>query len=190
MKITSRFLTLVVLSFGLTSCAVTRSTSFLHPEYDFTQVERVAVVPFEDLSREPGTGSFVTRVFLTELLATGAFDIVEPGEVTRITGTPSQRGTAELSFDKIKKLGDELSVQAVVFGTVGESAELRSSGVGGHVISLNVRMVDVVTGATIWSSAVNTGGPGLFARLLGSGDQSRGTVVRKAVRKSIATLVQ
>lgn len=182
-------LIVLALAIVLTGCVATRSTSFLHPEYDFTQVERVAVVPFEDLSREQGTGSYVTRVFLTELLATGAFDVVEPGEVTRIIG-PTQRGSAELSFDKLKKLGDELKVQAVVFGTVGESAELRGGGAAGHVISLDARMVDVTSGATIWSAVVNTGGPGFFARLVGTGEQSRGTAVRKAVRKSIATLIQ
>jgi hypothetical protein len=59
-----------------------------------------------------------------------------------------------------------------------------------HVISLDVRMVEVESGATIWSAVVNTGGPGFFAKFLGTGEQTRGSAVRKAVRKSISTLVQ
>lgn len=79
----------------------------------------------------------------------------------------------------------------MVFGTVGESAEMRSSsGMNAHIISLDVRMVDTETGTTIWSAVVNTGGPGLFSRIFGTGDQSRGTAVRMAVRKAIATLVK
>jgi hypothetical protein len=173
------------------SCATTRSTSFIHTEYDFGQVERVAVVPFENLSTEQGTAGYVSRVFLTELLASGSFDIVEPGEVTRVVGSLGTGKSAELSLEQLKKAGKELGVQAVVFGTVGESAEMRgSSGLNAHIISLDVRMVDTETGTTIWSAVVTTGGPSLFSRIFGTGDQSRGTAVRKAVRKAIATLVK
>jgi TolB-like protein len=190
MKATPHLLCVIALSAALAGCAATHTTSFLHPEFDFSQVERVAVVPFEDLSNEPGTGSYVSRVFLTELLATGAFDVVEPGEVTRIIGEQSRGRSAELTYDQIKKVGTDLNVQAVVFGTVGESADLPSGGVGGHTVSLDVRMVEVATGSTIWSAVVNTGGPGFFARLFGAGDQTRGTAVRTAVRKAISTLVK
>ena len=38
-------LIVLALAIVLTGCVATRSTSFLHPEYDFTQVERVAFVP-------------------------------------------------------------------------------------------------------------------------------------------------
>ena len=184
------FVALALLSLTL-SCAATRSTSFIHPEYDFGQVERVAVVPFENLSTEQGTASYVTRVFLTELLASGAFDVVEPGEVTKVIGGLGPGRAAELSLEQLKKAGQDLGVQAVIFGTVGESAELRSSsGVNTHVISLDLRMVDTETGTTIWSAVVNTGGPGLVSRIFGTGDPSRGAAVRKAVRKAIRSLVR
>ncbi len=190
MKSIPHLLLVALLSGAFIGCAANRATSFLHPEYDFSQVERIAVVPFENLSSEQGTASYVSRVFLTELLATGAFDVVEPGEVTRVVGAQSASRSAELTYDQIKKVGSELNVQAVIFGTVGESADLRSSGVSGHIISLNVRMVEVTNGSTVWSAVVNSGGPGFFARLLGAGDQSRGTAVRNAVRKTISTLVK
>ncbi len=190
MKFILTLLLVVVLSAALIGCAAGHVTSFLHPEFDFSRVERVAVVPFEDLSSEQGTASYASRVFLTELLATGAFDVVEPGEVTRVVGEQSARKSAELTYEQIKKVGAELNVQAVIFGTVGESADLRSSGVNGHIISLNVRMVEVTNGSTVWSAVVNSGGPGFFARLFGAGDQSRGTAVRNAVRKAISTLIK
>ena len=190
MNTVARILVLIIAGLSLLGCAATRTTSFLHPEFDFSSVERVAVVPFEDLTREQGTGSYVTRVFLTELLATGAFDVVEPGEVTRVVGSLGPTRPAELNYDQIKKAGQQLNVQTVIFGTVGESVELRSSSSSAHAVSLDVRMVEVETGATIWSAVVNTGGPGFFARLFGTGEQTRGAAVRKAVRKSIGTLVR
>ena len=181
----------VFLSALFVSCTASRTTSFLHPEFAFAQVERVAVVPFENLSSEQGISNYTTRVFLTELLATGSFDIVEPGEVTRVVGSLGTGRGAELSLEQLKKVGKDLNVQAVIFGTVGESADVRSnSGVNAHVVSLDVRMVDTEAGTTIWSAVVNTSGPGLLSRLVGAGDQTRGTSIRKAVRKAIATLIK
>ena len=185
------FAAAVLAGLTLLSCAATHLTSFVHPEYNFGQVERVAVVPFENLTTDQGTGSYVTRVFLTELLATGAFDIVEPGEVTKTVGMLSAGRGAEMSMDQLKKAGKDLGVQAIIFGTVGESADLRSSsGVNSHVVSVDLRMVDTETGTTIWSAVVNTGGPGFFTRFLGAGEQSRSAAVEKAVHKAVHSLVK
>ena len=64
----------------LSGCGGTGSTKFLHPEFDFGYVERVAVIPFDNLSNDQGAGARATRYFLSELLATEAFEVVDgPG---------------------------------------------------------------------------------------------------------------
>ena len=174
----------------LLGCASTRPIAFLHPEFDFSGIERVAVIPFEDLSNDQGIGNYATRIFITELLATEVFDIVEPGEVTSFLAARGQIRVAELSLEQIKQLGSLLNVQGVIFGTVGESTQFRSGNLTSHVISLDVRMVSVETGSTVWSSTVNTAGPGFLARLFGLGEQTRGDAVQKATRKLIKTLIR
>jgi polysaccharide biosynthesis protein PelC len=174
----------------LTGCASTHSTVFLNPEFDFSAMERVAVVPFENLSNDQGMGDYVTRVFITELLSRKAFDVVEPGEVSRFLVAKGATKTGELTLDQIKELGKSANVQGVIFGTVGESTQLRSGNMSSQVISLNIRLVSVESGSTIWSSVVNTGGPGFFSRLFGVGEQTRGSAVRKSVRKSLHSLVR
>jgi TolB-like protein len=175
-----------LLSWG---CAASRSTRFVHPEYDFTQIERVAVIPFENLSSEQGTGSYVSRVFVTELLATGAFDVVEQGEVTRVLEVLGQARAAELDLDKLKKVGEQLAVQCVIFGSVGESAPLRSGTITAHMVSLDVRMADCATGSTVWSATTGSSGPGFIARLLGLGESTRGKAIRQAVKRSVKSLL-
>ena len=101
----------VALSF---SCGGTMSsTKFTHPEIDFTFVQRVAVLPFENLSGDPQAGLRATRLMITELLASGAVDVVEPGEVE---GALAQLGgfTRQPSIDGIVQLGEGLRVQALV----------------------------------------------------------------------------
>jgi polysaccharide biosynthesis protein PelC len=171
-------------------CAAGRPTVFLNPEFDFSGVERVAVVPFENLSGDQGMGEYVTRIFITELLSTKAFDVVEPGEVSRFLAAKGAVKTSELTVDQMKEMGTTLNVQAVIFGTVGESAQSHAGSVSSHVMSLDCRMVGVDTGMTVWSSAVNSDGPGFFSRLFGFGEQTRGTSVRKTVKRAIRTLVK
>lgn len=181
---------LTLLGLAFIGCASTQRVAFLHPEFDFSGIERIAVVPFENLSNDQGMGKYVTRVFITELLATEVFDIVESGEVTGFLVSTGQIRTAELNKQQLQEMGNLLNVQGVVFGTVGESTQFRSGNMTSHVISLDIRMVSVETGGTIWSSTINTSGPGFFARLFGLGEQTRGNAARKGVQKLIKTLVQ
>ncbi len=174
----------------IAGCAANRPTTFVHPEYDFSTVERIAIIPFENLSTEQGTGGYMTRVFMTELLATGAFDIVEPGEVARVLSTIGQIRTAELDLSQLKKLGDELKVHAVIFGSVGESSQYRGGSGSSHLISVDARMVDCQSGTTVWTSSVSTGTPGALAKLSGTGDYTRGEAIRKAVKKLVHSLVR
>jgi polysaccharide biosynthesis protein PelC len=171
-------------------CASTYSTIFINPEFGFAGVERVAVVPFENLSSDQGIGDYVTRVFLTELLAAKAFDVVEPGEVSHYLAAKGITKNSEETIDQIKDMGKTLNVQAVIFGSIGESTQYRGGAQASHILSLNVRMVGVETGGTVWSAVVNTKGPGFFARMLGVGDRTRSEAVRLAVKKAIKSLVK
>jgi len=171
-------------------CAATKSTVFINPEFSFGGVERVAIVPFENLSSDQGVGDYVTRVFLTDLLATKAFDIVEPGEVSHYLAAKGITKTGEATVAQIKDMGQTLNVQALIFGSIGESTQYRSGTQASHILSLSVRMVSVETGSTVWSTAVNTKAPGFFARMLGVGDRTRSDAVRVTVKKAIDSLVK
>jgi TolB-like protein len=184
------FLPLITIS--LLGCAAARHTTYLDPQFDFGSVERVAVVPFENLTSDQGSGRYITRLFFTELLAQKVFDVVEPGEVSAYLA--SHQGladkSAELSIEQIKDMAKALNIQAIIFGSVGESSELRNGNTSSHVVSISARMVNTETGSTVWSSSVNTSGPGAVARLFGVGETTRGNASRDAVQKLISTLVR
>ncbi len=53
------------------------STEFTNPQFDFAFVERVAVIPFENLTNDRQAGLRATRITNTELLASQAVEVVE-----------------------------------------------------------------------------------------------------------------
>ncbi len=180
---------LVVLLMVLAGCSGMGSTVFVHRDYNFNFVEKVAVIPFENLSNDQGASARVTHLFITELLAADAFDVVEPGEVSLALSKLSLTRSDMISEDQAKQLGKALGVQGLILGAVNESSGLRSAGNGETVVTLDVRMVETESAQTVWSATHTEGSKGFFSSLFGTSEKSQSEVARKCVRKVIKTLV-
>jgi polysaccharide biosynthesis protein PelC len=184
-----RILVIAAAVVALAGCTPIRPTTFVHPDYNFGFVERVAVVPFENLTEDRGAGARMTRYFVTELLAVETFEVVEPGEVTNaLTATGGVR-VAELPVDQIKTIGSRLGAQALFLGSVTESAAIRTGNATQNVVTFDVRMVETETGSVIWSTTLTQSGRGFWASLFGTSGRSLGEVTRRAARHAIALLV-
>jgi TolB-like protein len=170
-----------------------KATRFTNPGFDFGFVERVAVLPFENHTNDRQAGPRATRLTVTELLASGAVDVVEPGEVqmalNKITGVALGRSISP-STEQILALGQALGVQAVVMGTVTQSENLRSGSVPIPVVTLDLRMVEAETGATVWAATHSEKGSTFSARVLGTGGEPIAETTRACVQGALATLIE
>lgn len=175
---------------ALAGCGGLRPTLFLHPEYNFGFVERVAVVPFENLTNERGAASRATRYFIAQLLASESFEVIEPGEVSRVLNELATVRTGDLTRDQITAIGQVLRVQGLFLGTVNETSAARSGSSPQHVVTLVVRMVETETGETVWSATHTESGRGFWAALFGAGGRSQSEVMRRCVKKVLSTLVE
>ena len=170
-----------------------KSTQFSNPGFDFAFVERVAVLPFENLSTDRQAGLRATRLTITELLASGALDVVEPGEVQAalIQAAVFQAGRTPIpSTEQIISLGQALDVQAIIMGTVTQSETIRSGNVPIPVVTLDMRMVEAETGATVWAATHSERGGSVSAKVLGTGGQPIAETTRECVRQGLATLIE
>jgi len=175
-------------------CASTmESTRFANPRFDFSFVQRVAVLPFENLTNDRQAGLRATRFAITELLASGAVDVVEPGEVqaalVSLTGLAPGRPPAP-SAEQVLSLGEALGVQALVLGSVTQSESLRSGSVPIPVVTIDMRMVETETGVTVWAATHSEKGSTVSARLLGTGGEPLAETTRRCVQKVLETLIQ
>lgn len=175
---------------ALAGCGGLRPTLFLHPEYNFGFVERVAVVPFENLTNERGAASRATRYFIAQLLASESFEVIEPGEVSRVLNELATVRTGDLTRDQITAIGQALRVQGLFLGTVNETSAARSGSSPQHVVTLVVRMVETETGETVWSATHTESGRGFWSALFGTGGRSQSEVMRRCVKKVLSTLVE
>ena len=189
LRATFKLATLLAVALLLTSCSTMGPTVFLHQEYNFAYVERVAIVPFENLSSDQGAGARLTHLFMTELLSAEVFDVVEPGEVVKAMGKFSLPRKDLITVEQAKELGKALDVQALIIGTVDESTANRASGGPATVVTLDVRMLETETGETIWSATNTEGSRTFLSSLFGTEQRSYSEVARRCVRKIIDTLI-
>lgn len=164
-------------------------TQFLNPNFDFSFVEKVAVVPLDNLSDDRQAGVRATRLLITELLSTGAVNVVEPGEVQAALDRTAVRQRIPTT-EEVVKLGQALGIQGIITGSVTQSESLRSGTVSIPVVTLDVHMLETETGAAVWAVTHTEKGAGLAAKVLGTGSEPISETTRRCVQAVVATLLK
>lgn len=171
------------------SCApAVTSSVFRDPNMDFGAIQTVAVMPFQNLSRESVAADRVRDVFINGLLSTGAVYVLPVGEVARGVARAEIQAPATPSPEEIVKLAANVKAQAVITGVVREYGEVRSGSSAAGAISISVQMLEGQTGKTVWAASSTKGGITVWDRLFGGGGRPMNDVTRDAVNDVIQKL--
>ena len=172
------------------ACASSTTTKYIHPNMDLGAVKRVAVLPFETLVPDRSAGEKVQKIFLTELLALDAFDVVEPGQVAKVLKAERIDSVESLGPADLKRIADVLKAQGLFLGTVVDYTESRSGATASPEVTIQLRLVEAESGVTVWSASRSRSGATASARLFGVGGQSLTQVSRQLVKEELSTLVK
>lgn len=191
-KMTSyrRFMAFVVVPLIVGGCTSHRGAqvNYHDPNMDFSLIQKVAVLPFENLSNMGKADDRVRDVFMTMLQATGAVYVLPPGEVARgisRVGIPNPMAPAA---EDVVRLAENLEVDVVITGTVLEYGEVRSATATANAIAVSVQMIEGQSGSVVWSASTTKGGIGAGDRLLGGGGEPMNVVTAKAVDQLLELL--
>lgn len=164
------------------------SPVFRDANMDFGAIQTVAVMPFQNLSRDTLAAERVREVFINRLLSTGAVYVVPVGEVARAVARAEVAATSTPSPEDAVKIAGLIKAQGVITGAVREYGEVRSGSTAANVISLGVQMLEAESGRVVWSASSTKGGIGVTDRLLGGGGRPMNDVTRDAVDDLIRKL--
>ncbi len=180
----------LVLTLACVGCSSSLpTTKFVNPDFNFGFVERVAVLPLENLSQDQQSGVRATRLIMTELLASGAVDVVEPGEMLAALGKVAG-GSRNPSTDEIIEIGSRLGVQALLMGSVAQSDTQRAGAVSIPTVTIDLHMVETETGSPIWAATHSESGGGFTAKLFGTAGEPISETTRRCVKALLQTLLQ
>jgi len=192
MSTSSRFA--LVIAAGLVLCASITSCGsavrvFVNPQADLAYYKKIAVLPFSDLSSARDAGPRVTRAFVTEMIMTNRYDLMQPEDFVstlyRMGVFRQQDGTFD--NDKLKQAATQLGVTGILRGAVSEFQVTRVEGGDIPNVAFDAELIDVATGNVVWRSSIAKRGKGRLP-LIGSGARSLAKVTQDACREIVAQM--
>lgn len=103
----------------LAAACARRPVIAIKPGADFSKIERVALLGFDDAARRRGSGNLVASVFEKQLLHAG-YSIVERRRVDQVLSEQRLGASGAVEPRTARKLGKLLGVDAFVLGSVTE----------------------------------------------------------------------
>jgi hypothetical protein len=110
-----------------------------------------ALLPFENLAGREEQSRLFTGVFLAQLVASGAFEMVEPARVEAAMDTLGIRSVTGITPAGLRALADTLHVSWLLLGSVLESGAVSTGGASVPSVGATLRVVDPVGGRVAWA---------------------------------------
>lgn len=143
----------VLLAAGCTSGSLSRTGSkadvFVDP--DASRITRVAVITFKAPTEL--IGKSVADFFVTDILRTGQYELVERNEIAAVLGE-TELALGGLVESRVVMAAGKAGAEAVIFGTVDEYTNEAMKGRTHAVAAVSVRMVDCSTGRVLWGASL------------------------------------
>jgi polysaccharide biosynthesis protein PelC len=175
--------------FFVTGCAGSK-TVYYDEEMDFGAVETLAVLPFQNLTRESSAAERVRDAFITRLLASGALYVIPTGEVARGIQKAEIATPTTPTIEEAIKLAGLVKAQAIITGVVREYGEVRSGTTSANTVAVSLQMIEAQTGKIVWSASSSKGGIGVTDRLFGGGGKPMEDVTQQAVDDLVTKLLE
>jgi len=148
-KMRTKFLFLFLLTY---SCSP-RPTIYVKNKLLIKKGEKIAILPFTNLTDTPGAGEKLSNLFLVEILRRGRISVVDPGIVESFLSKERIRLLDRLPPQSIEKIGSSLEVRYIVVGTVLEYHSLRVGKYEIPYIALTLRVIDTEKGEIVFAAS-------------------------------------
>lgn len=165
-----KFIFLIIILFFLSFCApVTKSqkTSYFNWDINLQNIRKIAILPFENYTRNEGLASTIREMVLAEVLSQNIFEVVDLSITDLVVFEEGLEKSLRMDKGTIRRIGDRLGVQALLLGSLTHLEEIREGSYSYPVIGISLRLIDVKSGVIIWECKGVKNGYSLPARLFG-----------------------
>jgi len=120
--------------------------------------ERIAILPFTNMTQSPGAGEKFANLLLVEVLKTGKLSVVDPGRVEDLLSRERIRLLDKLPPEQVKKLREKLQVNYVIVGTILEYKVVTGGKFDIPYLSVTLRMIDTESGEIVLATSRSASG--------------------------------
>jgi len=168
-------------------CGCARQQYFVRQGTDPEHIRSIAVLPFENFTKDTFAGEKIRRIVITELLMRGV-DVTEPGEVTKLLRELNVTSLRSIKTKEIQKVGETLGVDAVMSGSVEAFGISNGINVTYPEVTINLMLLETGSGKIIWSVRDSTGGASFWTRHFRAEGIPLSEAARKTVKEAIDTM--
>ncbi|MCD6320041.1 MAG: hypothetical protein J7M03_05105 [Candidatus Desulfofervidaceae bacterium] len=118
------------------------------------KIQKVAVFPFANASKEPHAGEIVTQIFFTELVKTHQFQVEEMGNIMDFFIKQRIEQKDKIDKTRLTLLRNQFKVDAVFLGTVREFEEKGTI----PIVEISLRLIETQTDQVIWRGSIERTG--------------------------------
>lgn len=179
----------VVLTMGCTRPILRDYAQPSRTKDQYLRINRVAMFPFENYSDTKDAEKTVDALLTTAILEEGVFDEVEDTRFVR-DAMRKLKITATDILDKeiIKKLGDEMNVQAVLYGKIIAFGKGKEKDAASQV-TMDMVMLEPLSGMVLWTGNVSVYGGLTIGKVFGVTEgKTEIEVARSAVKRLVSSL--
>lgn len=175
--------------FVAAGCGASMRT-YLKEEAPLHKIKKLAILEFDNISKDKSAGEKLAYLFSIELITSGQFKVVEPGEVEKALKEVKIRakgGISTMEIADVQKVGEALGVDAVILGSI-DTFEMGKK--EDPIISMDIHMLDTKDGSLVWKVNYIASGSN-FAYLLDFGKiTSTEMLSRKMVKNLLAPIIK
>ena len=179
----------VMLGLFVTACSTgDRQIMTATTPVSFAQGTSIAVMPFENLTSSEEAGQVASYLAVSALRADTHLNVQAESNVAQTYDSLNTQGAATAAVTSrstvsARQLGEILGVKYVLTGSVSEYGYqygLREE----PSVSMNMRLIDISDGATVWSASSGIVGQGTFAR------DSVSIIAQRLVNQMVANMTR
>lgn len=156
-----RVLFCLFISVVLSACSGMDSPTILKQGQlpDGGKICRIAVLPFVNQSEYGQAEDIFARVFSSELVNTGNYQVAQEGDVRKFYQQMQVLPNQGLSIEQLRALADRLGAQIIISGTVVEMKDRSDWGaVLEPSVAVVVRIIEGASGRTLWVTYIRREG--------------------------------
>jgi len=183
-------LIMLALLLFLSGCSIKDQarTVYIREGVDLTYINKVAVLPFTNNTKDEFSAQRIRDITSTQILAMGIFDVVNRGVVDNALRELAIDEDTPLDRQLTKKLGQRLGVQGLILGTVNDVGEARRGSFNYTQVSLTLELIDTDSALVLWRDSDHLSGYSLTDRLFGLDPLDRFQVTLELLQKILATI--
>ncbi len=178
-----RLTALCLLIMLVMSCSPGSVKQYVRPDIDKAALKTIAVLPFNNYTADKHAGEKIRSKINIELLLRG-INIVEPGEIVQVLKELRIRSMESLRTEDIINIGNILTADAVITGSVEEFGISKGVAVSYPEVSVHLMMFEASSGDNVWSIGHTGGGASFWTRHFGAEGSTLNNVSERVIQEA------